>query len=444
MRAAEPSGSIEDRELKQLFAPIAGAETVALAVSGGADSLALLYLFSRWRRTRGNPGGIVLSVDHRLRAGSRREAENVVAIAKLHGLEGKVLSARGAQPVADIEAAARAIRYKLLLGAARESGASHLLLAHHRDDQAETLLLRIARGSGVFGLASMRSAIVVGNDDSGSVTILRPFLDLPRARLAATCAKAGLEPVADPMNADPRFARARLRRIMPLLAADGLDAAKLASTARRLGSAADALDALSTRFLGEGVTCDALGVARIEQTAFRAVPREIGLRAIARILLAIGGEDYPPRFERLAGLFDALIDFEGKGRFKRTLGGVIAEGRSGQFLFYREAGREGLPTVGLKAGGTVLWDGRFRVTTGRGATKGLQVGPLGEAGRRQVGADGLVAPLAALVALPAIWRREALVSAPLLGFSREATGIEVRSILPMRLAEPPRFPDFGL
>jgi tRNA(Ile)-lysidine synthase len=444
VRAAEPFGPVEDRELNELFAPIAGASTVALAVSGGADSLALLHLFARWRRDRRRPRGIVFSVDHRLRSGSRREAEYVVATAVAYGLEGKVLAARGAKPVADIEAAARAVRYRLLLAATREAGASHLLLAHHEDDQAETLLLRIARGSGVFGLASMRAAIVVGDDDRGLVTILRPFLGLPRARLAATCARAGLDPVADPMNADPRFARARLRRIMPLLAADGLEPAQLAATARRLGSAADALDAVATRFLADHVACDDLGIAQVDPSALSKVPGEVLLRVIARIVLAIGGEDYPPRFERLASLVDALGAFDGSRRFKRTLGGAVAEWRSGRIFFYRESGRDGLEALPLNLGGSILWDRRFRVTVDRGAAKGLHLGPLGEAGRRQVGAGDGILPAGALVASPAIWRRERLISAPLLGFGREAVaGLEMRSILAERLAAPPRFPDFG-
>jgi tRNA(Ile)-lysidine synthase len=444
VRAAEPSGPVEDHELNELFAPIAGAATVALAVSGGADSLALLHLFAQWRRARRTTSGIVFAVDHRLRPGSRREAENVVAIAKAYGLTGKALVARSAKPIADVEAAARAIRYRLLLTAAREAGATHLLLAHHADDQAETLLLRIARGSGVFGLASMRPAIVVGDQDREPVTIFRPFLGLPRTRLAATCAKAGLEPVADPMNTDPRFARARIRRIMPLLAADGLDPAQLAATARRLGGAADALDDVVTRFLAEHVTCDDLGVARIDQSAMSEAPGEVRLRAIARIVLAIGGEDYPPRFERLSGLVDALATFDGSRRFKRTLGGAVAEWRNGGVLFYRESGRMGLATVRLKAGATILWDGRFRVAADRDAAKGLQVGPLAEAGRRLTGAGNDIAPRGALAASPAIWRQERLVSAPLLGFRQDgAAGVEMRSILPERLATPPRFPDFG-
>jgi tRNA(Ile)-lysidine synthase len=275
-RGTSPAGPIGDGELPSLFAPLVGVSRIAIAVSGGCDSLALLDCIDRWRRSLPSPPDVlVLTVDHGLRKSSGADARKVVAVAKKRSIKADILRWTGKKPKGDIEAAARAARYRLLLGAARAVGASHLLLAHQREDQAETLLMRLARGSGVFGLAAMRKEIA-----AGGVTICRPFLDVPRSRLQETIAVAGLEPVEDAMNRDPRYARARLRRIMPLLSADGIDVAGLAATARRLASAADAIDEAATRVIERIVVADELATAVIDAKLLLAIPTEIRLRAL--------------------------------------------------------------------------------------------------------------------------------------------------------------------
>ena len=185
LRAAEQSQPLTADEAEVLLAPIAGTDIVALAVSGGADSLALLDVVDRWRRGPNRPMAVVLTVDHRLRPGSDREAAGVVATAEARGMPARHLSVCDLPPDSD-EAAARDARYRLLVGAARKEGASHLLLAHHRDDQAETFLIRLQRGSGIFGLAAMRPLV-----ETDGLTLFRPFLGIPRSRLAATTAVAG-------------------------------------------------------------------------------------------------------------------------------------------------------------------------------------------------------------------------------------------------------------
>lgn len=368
--AAEP---LTDSEIEALFAPVAASRTIALAVSGGADLLALLDAIDRWRRRAGRPEAVVLTVDHGLRPQSAGEAEMVVDIAKQRGMPVRLLATSGPAPRSDIEAEARQARYRLLLGAAREARASHLLLAHHRDDQAETFLMRLQRGSGVFGLSAMRRMV-----DAGGLMIFRPFLDIPRSRLAATTAAAGLAAVDDPMNSDPRFLRARIRQIMPTLAGVGIGPSELALTAARFATAADAIDAATDRFIEASVVISELAVARIVLAAFRAEPEEIRLRFLVRLMMAIGGEPYPPRFQRLKALHDGLLG-AGHGRFKRTLSGVVAEVRSGSVLFYREAGRTGLPEVPVGPGYQGVWDRKFRVHVGDDAPNDLVLGALGAA-----------------------------------------------------------------
>ncbi|MCW5697773.1 MAG: tRNA lysidine(34) synthetase TilS, partial [Bauldia sp.] len=222
---AADDAPVGDSEADALFAPVAHADVVIAAVSGGKDSLALLDLLDRWRRRkRGRPVVHVATVDHGLRPGSVAEARAVVADARRRRMPATLLAWEGAKPRTGIEAAAREARYALLAELAADIGASHVITAHHRDDQAETVLLRLGRGSGLTGLAGMRAERPL----AAGVVLFRPFLAVPSSRLAATAAAAGLTPADDETNRNPRFARARLRKAMPALAAEGVTAAGLA------------------------------------------------------------------------------------------------------------------------------------------------------------------------------------------------------------------------
>ncbi len=223
------------RPLLAPFAPLPR-EAVLLAVSGGPDSMALMGLAAAVAASDPGPALAVATVDHGLRAGSRAEAEAVAAAAGALGLAGHLLTWDGPKPATRLQERARHHRYALLVACARRIGATHLVTAHTRDDQAETVLFRMMRGSGLAGLAGMAPA-----RDRDGIVHLRPFLDVPKARLVATCRARGWRFVEDPANGDPRFARARLRRLMPALAAEGLDAARFATLARRMGEAEEAL-----------------------------------------------------------------------------------------------------------------------------------------------------------------------------------------------------------
>lgn len=403
MRAAPRADApLADAEIDSLFAPLAGASHVALAVSGGADSLALLDAAVRWGGAR---RVTVLTVDHRLRKGSRAEALGVVEIAKARGLEARVLTWRGSRPESDVEAQARAARYRLLIEACRALSATHLAVAHQQDDVAETFLMRLKRGSGIFGLAAMRPVL-----DAGGVTLVRPFLSVPRSRLAATTRAAGLTPIADPMNEDPKYERVRVRR---LLAEGEIDPAAVAGTAIRLADAADAIDVAATALLGD---VDDAGVAWLSAASFAAASTEVRMRALSRMLLAIGGDDYPPHRQKLGALADAML---ADRPFKRTLAGVVVQARDGRVAFSREPGRAGLPTVALRPGESVTWDRRYAVSVTKQAPPGVSVGPLSPA-----------KPIPVL-------RRRGRVLEPLPEWAT------IRPILAERLARPPLFPDLA-
>ncbi len=355
----------------------------------------------------------------------------VVSAAERYGFSCRQLVWEGPRPQTNIEAAARTARYRLLVEAARALEADHLVLAHHRDDVAEGLLLRLARGAGVFGLAAMRPAI-----DLDGLVVARPLLSVPRARLAATARAAGLSPVDDPMNRDQRFARARVRSAMPDLAPLGLDPGGLASAAVRLTDAADAIDVAATALIDEAVTFDDLGLATLSRSRFQTAAAAVRLRAVERLLSAVGGGQAAPRFERLSAIVDAIA---GGGTWRRTLAGVVVSSRGGEAKLWRERGRLGLPWQPLEPG-VALWDRRFEVTTGDQSPPGARLAALGDTGRRAIGARGGAAGV--LGALPAVWIDDTVVAVPSIGYPEAGSGwVTVRCVVGERARRPRLFPE---
>ena len=237
----DDNSPISAKDAKRLFADWKGAPAIVLAVSGGPDSLALMWLAARWRRTlaRG-PRLIAVTVDHGLRAEAATEAREVKRLAKTLDLSHQTLRWTGAKPKTGLPAAAREARYRLLAQAAHQSRATHILTAHTRDDQAETLLMRLLRGSGISGLAAMAR-----QSERDGVLLARPFLNVSKARLVATLEKAKIAFADDPTNRDVSFTRPRLRKLMPALAAEGGDARNLARLAARLARANAAVEILA-------------------------------------------------------------------------------------------------------------------------------------------------------------------------------------------------------
>src|SRR6185369_13682921 len=210
-------------EARALFADLKGRPALLLAVSGGPDSTALMVLAARWRDAlKAKPKLIAVTVDHGLRKDAKAEAAAVARLARKLKIAHRTLRWRGKKPATGLQQAARTARYRLLAEAARDVGASHVLTAHTLDDQAETVLIRMSRGSGLTGLAAMaRAAAVPG---ASELVLVRPLLDIAKARLIATLRAAKLPFADDPSNRDPRFTRARIRSLMPTLAVEGHDA----------------------------------------------------------------------------------------------------------------------------------------------------------------------------------------------------------------------------
>ncbi|CUW41177.1 tRNA(Ile)-lysidine synthase [Magnetospirillum sp. XM-1] len=404
-------------DFSRLMAPLGPFETtprLAVAVSGGADSLALALLAAQWARERGGEA-IALTVDHGLRPDSAAEAKRVGGWLAAHGIAQHILAWEGDKPRADLQAAARDARYRLLGEACAARGILHLLLAHHMDDQAETLLLRLGRGSGLDGLSAMAP-----ERPTAWGRLLRPLLGLPRARLEATLRQRGQDWICDPSNANPAFARVRLRRLAPVLAAEGLRPERLAATARSLARAQDAVEAMVAEAAARHVILDPAGYARLNPAALSGLPDEVGLRLLARLLLSVGGEAHTPRLERLERLYDAL---RSGLETARTLAGCRIVPQGAATVVCREPERvEGM--LPLVPGARIRWDGRFEVVVAAHAPPGLWLGALGPQGRRKaVALMGRTrpepVPACVCPTLPALYHERGILAVPHLGYNRD-------------------------
>ena len=325
-----PTDPVTDAEAAALFADLTDAPALLLAVSGGPDSTALMLLAARWRAgLKQGPKLIAATVDHGLRPEAKKEAAAVAKLARKLSLAHTTLRWRGKKPATGLQQAARAARYALLAEAARKAKATCILTAHTLDDQAETVLIRMSRGSGVTGLGAMqRIAVIPGHGTSdqpaaGQVILLRPLLTIPKTRLVATAEAAGVAFADDPSNRDPRFTRARLRGLMPRLAEEGLDASRLAQLARRLKRADAALEAVVAVAETELVTGSGPAGVRYDRSRYGTLPSEIALRLLGRGIARYGTEGQA-ELGKLEDLQEALGQAHNLGtRFRRTLAGAI-------------------------------------------------------------------------------------------------------------------------
>jgi tRNA(Ile)-lysidine synthase len=317
---------VTDGQAAALFADLSSSSALVLAVSGGPDSTALLMLAARWQaRLKRGPKLLAVTVDHGLRPESAAEARAVKRLAASLGVAHRTMRWKGPKPTSGVQQVARAARYMLLADAARRLRARHILTAHTRDDQAETVLFRLARGSGLAGLKGMTRISPLPIEGAGDVVLVRPLLEVPKVRLVATLTAAGIPFADDPSNRDPRFTRPRLRALLPSLAAEGLDAARLATLARRLGRADQAIEQAvdaAQAALAPG-PWERTGPIVLNVAAFGALPAETAFRLLGRAVTAVGDEG-PVELSKLEGLFDVLeAGLAGTARIRRTLAGAL-------------------------------------------------------------------------------------------------------------------------
>lgn len=295
---------------------------IAVGVSGGPDSLALAWLLHEYAAAQESPLHIhALTVDHGLREGAAAEAKNVAAcMAGWPSVTHRILHWQGPKPQTCIQEAARRARYRLMAAYCAAHEISYLFLAHHEDDQMETFLFRLAKGSGLDGLGVMKPLQAYG----ASLMLARPFLEAPKNRLVATCEAAGLSYANDSSNDSDMYFRPRLRKTMQFLKNEGLSAKRLNATARRLDRARRALDDMAENFFQEAVLEQTKNHIIYKYEPFRNCAEEVALRGLIKGFQILRAKDAAlPRLEKIEAVFQDLNASEPFR--KRTLGGVIVE-----------------------------------------------------------------------------------------------------------------------
>ncbi len=422
-----PVSSAEFAAAMAAFAPFESRPALAVAVSGGRDSLALTLLADEWVAAR--KGRLVaLTVDHGLRTEAAGEARRVGGWLSARGIEHHVLVWEGPHPRTGVQAAARDARYRLLEGWCGAHGILHLLLGHQSGDQAETHRMRRLRQSAGVGLAGM-SAI----RDTPMLRILRPLLSIPRERLGATLAARDQVWIDDPSNVEEAYERSRVR------AAPGDEH----GVERALGDAMKArieTDEALARAAATSVAVLPEGFVRITAAGFAALPGNLGEMLLARCVMTVGGGIYPPRGARLIRLAtDIAAGRLGRGR---TLGGcrIMPEAATqGRLLLVVREAASLTGELSIVPGMGARWDGRFEIRAGDTVPAGLRVGALGQDGWRQIGESvpedvRARVPVPVRPMLPAIRRNADIVAVPHLGVGRQ-DGIVVRFSPPRALTE---------
>jgi tRNA(Ile)-lysidine synthase len=368
-------------------------DRIGVAVSGGSDSLALLHAAQAW-----GVGVEAVTVDHGLRPEAAEEAAYVGDLCRGLGVTHTVLRWEGWDGKGNLQDQARQNRYALIARWAETRGLPSVALGHTMDDQAETFLMRLARESGVDGLASMRLLF-----EREGVRFDRPFLFDRRSDLRAYLSSLGVRWVEDPSNEDESYGRVRARRAMEVLEPLGIETETLFRVALNLRDASDALGQMASEFARAKVKA-AGGDLIFDRTALRRQPAEIARRLMGHALMFVASADYPPRREPLETVMEQL-----KSTGKATLHGCLVTVSD---MTVRVA-REHAAVAGLRGPTDALWDLRWRLAGPH--SPGLEVRALGDAVRECPAWRETGLPRATLLASPAVWRGDALVAAPIAG-----------------------------
>jgi len=438
----DPNAPITDDEIRALFAPKCGAP-MAVAVSGGADSMALMHIAQRAlalvppelpaMAPPGRPRLIVLTVDHGLRPGSADDAAWVASQAEAAGLSCRILRWEGDKPAQGIQAAARAARYRLMHEALIEEARPYdklqrlLLTAHHYEDQAETFLMRLARGSGIDGLSAMQSVAFISTPPmpegayGAQLAVHRPLLDLPKSRLVATLREAGLISREDPSNERDDFERVRVRKALASLSELGIASEAIARSARRISRARSFIRRLAGETADRVVDWHGGAFASVGLEAFNDLSEEIAIRVLKLLIGAYGGDSPDPQLSEIEALAERIHSTSERAWPARaaTLGGCRLDWRpGGQLRVWRESGRTELPRLEVVPGTrSIVWDRRFEITASADLSGTIDVRPLGAAGWKAIRAElptlgKLRLPPGAAATLPACWRANYLMAVP--------------------------------
>ncbi|WP_300548683.1 tRNA lysidine(34) synthetase TilS [Roseovarius sp.] len=374
---------------------------LGVAVSGGSDSLALLLLVDEWREN-GGPEVFAVTVDHGLRPEAAGEAKEVARICAGRGIAHETLTWRDWDQQGNLPDQARRARYRLMAEWAKAQGIGDIAIGHTADDQAETFLMRLARGAGVDGLSAMRTQW-----QQGDLRFHRPMLGLTRETLRDMLRARGQGWVDDPSNEDTAYARVRARAALVALEPLGISAGGLADVARKMADVRDTLYGYVIDAARENLRFEQ-GDLILGRAGFERLRPEVARRLLQAMLGWISGADYVPRGRAMEALLAAARD--GRGM---TLQGCLLSVTADDVRLSREFNA----VAGLRVPVDGVWDGRWYVEQGPDIA-GAELAALGEAGLRACPDWRLGGvPRASALALPGVWRGDELLGAPLLGWA---------------------------
>lgn len=375
-------------------------KAIGVAVSGGSDSIGLLCLLHDFSQMHGTELHVV-TVDHGLRPEAAQEAAFVAKLCVDLQVPHTVLQWDGWGGQGNLQNEARRARYQLIAEWARERSLQCIALGHTLDDQAETVLMRLARGSGVDGLSAMAPRRI-----SNGITWIRPLLNVTRKNLQKELKLRNVTWCDDPSNEDTRFDRVKIRQALELLEPLGVNAHALGQVAFNMARARDALGWQAFLAARSMVKIER-GAVRINWRGYVTLPDEIARRILLGAIAWISGAEYSPRRKALLGLIESL-----KQNVSATTGGCQVSRNKDSLWIYREFS----PVAELICSPGHVWDSRWRLE-GEGSHKNMHIGPLGHEGLRQFRHwRALDAPRAVLLTTPAVWNGVDLISAPLAGF----------------------------
>ncbi len=400
------------------FGPFESRPEIAVGVSGGADSLLLTLLLREWVLKK-NGKLTALIVNHNLRSGSVAEIQRLKSWLNKYKINYKVFNWLGKKPKTGIQEIARSVRLRMLTEWCLKKGVLHLCLAHNLNDQAETFLIRLSRGSAVYGLSAMAPISVYKH-----VRFLRPFLFIEKERIIFTLRQMQQDWIEDPSNVNTTFQRVRMRNISSILDKEGIGNNRLSETSKNLGRAKAAILDNVSGLAAESVSIYPEGYVTLDREKFLQAPEEIRLRLLSHIFMCVSGKEFPPRLKNLERV-DKLLH-RPKSIIGSTLHGCQIESLkkptlNNQVGFFREAASVWDKKTLLNKQ-AFIWDNRFHVSCDIKST-GIYCAKLGTAGLQQVSKfipkKGMeTIPQKVKLTLPALWKGRRLMSVPHLNFRK--------------------------
>jgi tRNA(Ile)-lysidine synthase len=412
-----PSCAISSGESAALFAPFnkffGDRKAMAIAVSGGADSMALCLLADEWARAKGHQI-IAITVDHGLRVGTKEEGLKIANWLSDRGVAHHILTWQGTKPMTGIQAAARNARYKLLVNWCTDNNITGFMTAHHLEDQVETFLLRAERGSGLNGLASMNTLTNING-----VVLMRPLLRITKSRLYASLTQRGQSWVEDPSNQNPAYRRTKMRKLVVELETQGLTPQKISDLISHFAGLRRKFADVVAVFFDRAVRVLPVGYGVVHLDILQRLPDPILERVLVHLTSILGGKKYPPRRDRLKR---AMKNIKSDRILGFTLGGCrfIVKGHS--IMICRD--QRAISTQKVCVGSALNWDGLFFIEISGVAGMTANLSALGKKGWLEIVHKSPELkrnsiPYEVRVTLPSLIDAQGVVEVPGLGYRRD-------------------------